>query len=188
MTNSFQLITPDQFQTTRWKNGGGVTHEIAKHEADGQLHWRLSMAEVDTDGPFSAFEGLMRVLTVIDGEGLDLKHPDGVMQALPMSPQRFSGDLPIDCKQLNGPVRDFNLIFDAKKVRAGVTVLRAGKDWQARADCRYGLFCVNGAVSLGGKSIPHGALALFNDAAGSLALEDGAQALLVSLGAVPTFR
>ena len=68
-------ILPTAFTTAPWKNGGGVTHEIAKSEEDGAWLWRLSIAEVATDGPFSAFLGLSRILTVIEGEGLQLHLP-----------------------------------------------------------------------------------------------------------------
>ena len=43
--------------------------------------WRLSIAEVDEDGPFSLFEGMARILTVIDGKGMVLESEDGVLDA-----------------------------------------------------------------------------------------------------------
>ena len=55
-----------------WKNGGGVTREIAAHPPEAGLDgfdWRLSMADVASDGPFSAFPGIDRTLTVIEGAG-----------------------------------------------------------------------------------------------------------------------
>ncbi|MFT3672511.1 HutD family protein [Aestuariivirga sp.] len=66
------IIRRSQFQTVPWNNGGGITHEVAREDEDGKLHWRLSLAEVGRDGPFSLFPGLARILTVIDGVGMDL--------------------------------------------------------------------------------------------------------------------
>lgn len=117
------LMTPDQYKTMPWKNGGGITHEIARaDDADG-LIWRLSIAEVASDGPFSAFSGLSRVLTVIEGAGINLHHETGIIPALPMRPVAFSGDLPITSHMIDGRIRDFNVIFDPAKVQATVTAL-----------------------------------------------------------------
>ena len=53
-----------------WKNGGGVTREVAAFP-DGagfdDFLWRISMAEVRADGPFSVFPGVDRVLAVLEG-------------------------------------------------------------------------------------------------------------------------
>jgi environmental stress-induced protein Ves len=131
-----RIIPPTDFKTMPWKNGGGITHEILKEEHDGRMLWRLSIAEVASDGPFSLFPGLSRILTVIDGDGLVLQAPDRELRALPFSPVAFSGDLPISSTRINGDVRDFNVIFDASAVMADVSVflgapslvLNAGKN------------------------------------------------------------
>ncbi len=107
-----RVIHPDGFVTMLWKNGGGITREIARVSEDDRILWRLSMAEVASDGPFSAFPGLTRILTVIRGAGLVLRTPLGVMTAEPMQPVRFSGDLPVDCTRIAGDVTDLNVIFD----------------------------------------------------------------------------
>ena len=79
-----RIILPEAFHTQPWKNGGGITHEIAREDRDGALLWRLSIAEVASDGPFSAFTGLSRILTVIEGAGLHLHTPEGRLDALPL--------------------------------------------------------------------------------------------------------
>ncbi len=77
-----RIILASDFQTQPWKNGGGITHEIARKDDGNGLLWRLSIAEVASDGPFSAFTGLSRILTVIDGAGLWLDTPHGRLDAL----------------------------------------------------------------------------------------------------------
>ncbi len=88
------IIRRSQFQTVPWNNGGGITHEVAREDQDGKLLWRLSLAEVGRDGPFSLFPGLARILTVIDGPGMDLISPRGTLvHELPLlRPVYFSGD------------------------------------------------------------------------------------------------
>lgn len=117
-----RIIPPSSFKAMPWKNGGGITHEILKEERGGGLLWRLSIAEVASDGPFSLFPGLSRILTVIGGEGLVLTALDREFQALPFAPVAFSGDWPILSKRIGGDVRDFNVIFDADSVAADLSV------------------------------------------------------------------
>jgi environmental stress-induced protein Ves len=119
-----RLILPDAFHTQPWKNGGGITHEIARQDRGGALLWRLSIAEVSQDGPFSAFPGLSRILTVIDGAGLYLDTPQGRLDALPLTPLAFSGDLPVQSRLIDGPIRDFNLIWDASHLSASVHLIQ----------------------------------------------------------------
>jgi hypothetical protein len=117
-----KVIPPSAFVTMPWKNGGGVTHEILKEERDSQLLWRLSIAEVASDGPFSHFPGLSRILTVIEGDGLVLITETRKLLALPLVPTAFSGDWSIEGRRIAGDVRDFNVIYDADRVSACVTV------------------------------------------------------------------
>ena len=53
-----------------WKNGGGLTREVAAHppQSDlGNFDWRVSLAEVRRGGPFSSFPGIDRHMAVISG-------------------------------------------------------------------------------------------------------------------------
>jgi hypothetical protein len=103
---------------TPWKNGGGVTREIATGtRADGgagwaqDWGWRVSLAEVAADGPFSIFPETDRIIAVIDGRGMDLLRPDGTILALePFQPMRFAGEAPFEGRLRDGPVRDLNVM------------------------------------------------------------------------------
>jgi len=159
---AMRLITSDQFATQAWKNGGGVTHEIARADRDGRLLWRLSIAEVTSDGPFSAFPGLTRILTVIEGAGLYLDTPDGRLDALPLAPVRFSGELPITSRLIGGPVRDFNLIWDAARLAASVsTVSGPLPDCPPSPGRSYAFLALTPVDTL---AIPQGAVSLFEHA------------------------
>jgi hypothetical protein len=103
---------------TPWKNGGGVTREIATGSPSGGAQgpgpgwgWRVSLAEVAQDGPFSIFPATDRVIAVIDGAGMDLVSPDGATIALePFQAVRLSGDDPLSGRLRRGPVRDLNVM------------------------------------------------------------------------------
>ena len=70
-----RLIREKSYRRQPWKNGGGETIEIAVFPAGASVDdfdWRISMALVATDGPFSTFSGIDRTLTILDGQGIDL--------------------------------------------------------------------------------------------------------------------
>lgn len=112
----------------RWKNGGGVTREIAAGpEGSGMddFGWRVSLAEVTADGAFSVFPGIDRTLTLAEGAGMDLAI-GGVRRLVDRryAPQRFPGDEPTDCRLLAGPVVNFNVMYRRGVVAADTAVVR----------------------------------------------------------------
>ncbi|WP_242126659.1 HutD family protein [Sphingobium sp. Sx8-8] len=109
----------------RWKNGGGVTSEVVAFPPGAGMEdfdWRISIAEVAEAGPFSRFDGVDRVLTVIEGE-LALAFE---AQAAPVilddrsRPFAFAADAPVSGAPLDGPVRDLNVMVRRGKARATV--------------------------------------------------------------------
>lgn len=106
-----------------WANGGGTTRELLCAD-DGT--WRISLAEVHADGPFSPFPGSHRLLTVVEGPVLRLV-VDGVEALVePRRPFAFSGDAEAVGSVPEGPVRVLNVIADPA-VEAFVTVLELGR-------------------------------------------------------------
>ncbi len=98
-----------------WKNGGGETSEIAVSPDGAELDafdWRISMARVAVDGPFSAFPGVDRTLTVLEGGGLRLKvGDDSAVDLMPGSrPLSFPADVRTAARLLDGPVLDLNVM------------------------------------------------------------------------------
>ncbi len=55
-----------------WRNGGGQTRELLAWPAQGPWRLRISRADIDADGPFSAFPGVTRWFTVLQGAGVAL--------------------------------------------------------------------------------------------------------------------
>jgi uncharacterized protein len=98
-----------------WKNGGGTTWEIAAQPPGAGLDafdWRLSIAQVETAGPFSVFPGVDRVLTVISGAGLRLtvEGQGEVVLDEASNPLPFPGDAASSATLDAGPIRDLNLM------------------------------------------------------------------------------
>jgi len=107
-----------------WKNGGGVTREIAAWPPGADLagfEWRISTATVAAAGPFSNFPGVDRILLVLAG-GLALRIDSAPMQVLRSGdpPLAFPGDVPVEAELTDGPVTDLNIM-----VRRGVWTAEA---------------------------------------------------------------
>ena len=104
-----------------WKNGGGSTEEITRDAGKGLegFGWRLSIADIAESGGFSVFAGYQRIITVLQGAGMTL-NIDGKESepVLPSDPFAFSGDSAVSCRLLDGPIRDFNLIYSPARYRA----------------------------------------------------------------------
>lgn len=115
-----------------WRNGGGTTQEIACNPggSTASFDWRLSLADVGQDGGFSAFTGYQRILTVLEGQGVALT-VDGAPQAplIPRVPYAFSGDSDVHCRLLDGPIRDFNLIYSPWRHHARLQWVSGATPW-----------------------------------------------------------
>ena len=62
---SWLAVTPEP-----WKNGGGVTRTLSVDTAGQPPRWRVSVADIDRDGPYSRFPGYDRVSVVLTGGGV----------------------------------------------------------------------------------------------------------------------
>lgn len=94
-----------------WKNGGGTTREIGKHEDENGPVWRASIATIHQSGPFSLFEGCDRIITLINGPPVALDFQDGEHLVLEsFVPQHFSCDRPVSAT-VTGTSHDLNLIW-----------------------------------------------------------------------------
>ena len=95
-----------------WRNGGGQTRELLTWPPGAAWRVRLSVADIQTNGPFSVFEGVQRWFVVLDGAGVRLRTAGQSHHLTPVSPPlRFSGDAATDCWLTDGPTRDLNLML-----------------------------------------------------------------------------
>ena len=137
MTPPAHASKPERFELHRiapqpWKNGAGLTREIASATAGSEgFDWRISVAEVARDAPFSAFPGVARCIVLLRGAGLRLRAGDGsIDHALdaPCAPFHFSGDVALHATLLGGPSRDFNVMVRRGVFRCEVTCHRDAID------------------------------------------------------------
>ena len=119
-----QILRASDRLETPWKNGGGVTREIAAYPPGAGLDdfdWRVSMATVSVGGRFSIFPGVDRVLAVLQGE-LRLAFEGGATLDLTpqAAPATFSGDISVEAETPRGAVTDLNVMTRRGRVRAHV--------------------------------------------------------------------
>lgn len=98
-----------------WKNGGGETIEIAVSPQDAGLDnfdWRISMARVESDGPFSQFVGVERTLSVLEGQGiaLSIEGMPSISLGKARAPFSFDASLKTDAKLKDGAIVDLNVM------------------------------------------------------------------------------
>jgi environmental stress-induced protein Ves len=114
------IIRSSSLKKTSWKNGGGVTTEIARSGGD-HFSWRLSFAEITIDSSFSVYAGYDRALVVWKGNGIRL---GGELHLL-FEPFYFSGDVYSDSQLIEGPVVDLVLIYRRSEWKAEMTVVHS---------------------------------------------------------------
>lgn len=94
-----------------WANGAGSTAVILREPDDNSWRVRISIAQVERDGPFSELPNTQRLLVPLDA-AMELRCPDGQTQrANRFDVLRFDG-APAPFGILpEGPTRDFNLML-----------------------------------------------------------------------------
>jgi environmental stress-induced protein Ves len=129
-----------------WRNGAGVTREIAIGHAPApdagggaavggaataavtpSFSWRVSMADLAGDGPFSHFPGVDRVLVLLRGEGVRVRLGSAAepVALAPLAPLAFPGEWDVFLTMTPGQPRgrDLNLMWDRCTWQGGAEVL-----------------------------------------------------------------
>ncbi|ACC70993.1 HutD family protein [Paraburkholderia phymatum] len=133
-----------------WKNGGGVTREVAVFPEGAALDtfvWRVSVADVAQAGPFSRFADIDRTLVLLSGAGMLLDEAGGATHALrePLAIARFEGETAVDARLVDGATRDFNLMVRRGAATGDVDVWRDTHRARVDADVVL-LFCAQGEL------------------------------------------
>ncbi|MBL8751184.1 MAG: HutD family protein [Planctomycetes bacterium] len=191
MTTPWVLLRRDDQVVERWRNGGGTTRTVAIDPPGASVaagfSWRISVADVAQDGPFSAMPGVDRSLWLLDGNGVELQCGDSVT-TLRERFQRldFVGEAPIGARLLGGPVRDLNVMTR----RGAVHAVAAVHDVPAAARCTIdpdGASCIV-LLALRGRLVVRfgdGVVAL--EAGDALRIDRGEPALVAADGGEAAF-
>lgn len=150
-----RLIKSLEYDLMPWKNGLGKTREIVSQLVGSDLVWRLSLAVVEGDGPFSSFDGFERILTVVRGEGMLLQGSEQEYEASPFLPVSFPGGEKVFGVCRSTPIENFNLIFNPDLVEAEVHILGASEiaDFSGKASGITAVHVLNGQVACDGAHV-----------------------------------
>jgi environmental stress-induced protein Ves len=133
-----RVIRVDAVQPQRWRNGGGWTRELLALPDAENWRIRVSVADIESDGPFSSFPGVQRLFVVLEGAGVELTIDGKQFAVRPGSaPVKFAGEAQTSCRLLDGPTRDLN--FMVRETAGTLDEVVPGKAWHPPAQS-CGLF------------------------------------------------
>ncbi|HEY5230650.1 MAG TPA: HutD family protein, partial [Galbitalea sp.] len=117
MENPPRVVRYRDYPVTPWKNGLGVTRDVVAPTpgiAGRDFGWRLSMAEISVDAPFSSYPGIKRHLAVVAGGELELVI-EGSARRLGIGDEAatFDGAAVASARPLGETVTDLNLMLDS---------------------------------------------------------------------------
>ena len=135
---TLQLLEARTRAPRPWKNGGGMTWEIAASPAGADMasfDWRVSLAVVEAAGPFSTFAGVDRVMLVLDGElELAVAGAQRLILDETSADVEFPGDAEVFASEPAGPVADINVMV--RRGRYTGVIERRGVTGQAAVICQ----------------------------------------------------
>lgn len=108
---ALHIVSAQDIRPSRWKNGGGWTRELLAWPRPDDWVLRISVADIEADGPFSSFPDIDRFFAVLSGEGVLLDIDGSARELNGHSPLlAFAGESATDCRLVGDATRDFNLM------------------------------------------------------------------------------
>ena len=115
------------YQPMPWPNGMGITYEVVRAPESGDFDWRISLADIDNDCPFSVLEGIDRWIVLMEGDYMVLKNETDEHKIVEDAPFFYPGEIAFDCTLGGGPARDLNIMTRRGKTDSHVEVFSAGE-------------------------------------------------------------
>lgn len=148
----FHLIRASDLTPVPWKNGGGITRQIAIYPEDATLDtfiWRVSAAVVEQAGPFSRFNGIDRFIVVTHGASMTLVCVAEQSRRCLQTGQTFAfpGETALVAELPDGPIQDFNLMVRRGQGLGELTVRHAAQQLVLGEGSAV-LYCVSGSFTI----------------------------------------
>jgi environmental stress-induced protein Ves len=182
---SWRVVGPADRRVVPWANGRGTTAIVTRVPDTDDWAWRLSLADVVDDGPFSSLPGVVRWIAVARGGrmALQLGAPDGFARTVLSDTDGavpFSGDGDTSCRVLDGPLVDLNLMLRRGRATGALDLyeLDAGERWSGTASA---VVVLSGRVELVAVGDEQATGVVLDGTTFDAAVIDGGQDELVSL-------
>jgi environmental stress-induced protein Ves len=122
------VVRAQDIAPTPWKNGGGLARDLLCSPSAADWRWRISLADVNADGPFSRYPGVQRWFAVVEGAGVELDFGGRAVHVRAGDvPLAFDGAAAPGCRLIAGPTRDLNLML--RGVRGTLLRVDPGQPW-----------------------------------------------------------
>ena len=150
-----RILKSSEYRRMPWRNGRGETAEVAISPTGGTLDdfdWRVSMARIDGDGPFSIFAQTDRTLAVLRGDGLCLSIAGSAPVELTRDsePLSFPGDVAVGATLLGASVTDLNVMTRRKRSNHSMRRLRIAGSVEVPLEAPLALLiCAEGSLQIG---------------------------------------
>jgi environmental stress-induced protein Ves len=139
-----RLIRVDDAEPQPWRNGGGVRRDLLEGPDAADWLWRVSVADIGADGPFSSYPDIERWFVIVKGAGVELRFGSTTRRVVRSSaPLSFDGAEAPSCKLIDGPACALNLMLRGG-AHGSMGVATDAAPWHPKSD-QCGLFtAVNG--------------------------------------------
>jgi len=181
-----RILRNGDYPSRPWKNGGGTTRDICVAPPGASLDdfdWRLSLAQVDRDGPFSRFDGVDRTLILLSG-AMTLHEPDRRIQLVRGEPVAFPGERAVAARLSGGSTLDFNVM--TRRGRATHSVQREVFESRVNLTSKHErtivVFALEGGLSVAGELLDvHDTAVISGQSIAINATPGGAAALVITI-------
>jgi uncharacterized protein len=150
-----RILRSTDYPTRPWKNGGGTTRDIVVEPPGASLEdfdWRMSLAQVDRDGPFSRFDNVDRTLVLLSGT-MTLHDQERRIELVRGEPVSFPGERAITATLGGGATLDLNVMTRRGRMHHRVRNALLGKRYSMKFSSRTALllFALEGGLIVDGE-------------------------------------
>ena len=142
-----------------WPNGAGITYEVTRYPDTGDFDWRISLADIDNDCPFSVMPGVDRGIVLMEGDHMILANSEQKLRIDQLVAFNYPGEIAYDCTLPAGPAKDLNIMTRRGKFTSKTVVLGGGTH---QIDAKNGVHII---VGLRGTTTVEGEKLNYRDAA-----------------------
>jgi uncharacterized protein len=158
LARMLRIIRSADYPTRPWKNGGGTTRDIFVEPPQASLDdfdWRMSLAQVDRDGPFSRFDNVDRTLVLLSG-AMTLHEQERRIGLVRGEPVSFPGERDVTATLSGGSTLDLNVMTRRGRMQHWVRSSLIGKRYSMKLGARgvlHILFALEGGLIIDGEPL-----------------------------------